>query len=199
MDRYILIFLILLTNAALSQTNVQRNFTQGYIVLLSGDTLKGNVALFSEEESSAHVDFKKNNYDTVSVFKPAEVSMYKRDNSFYFTKPVTDKKNAFVKIMEKGKVNLYKYSYETARAGSGEEFERKGPVEIKQNNKPPEKSFDYYLEKTKGDFKKIYRINMRGDLWNFFKGDDEQVKKIKSSKLEYDELPALIKDYNNSH
>ena len=201
MNKGILSILVLATNGVLAQSSQSRSFTQGYIVQQNGDTLKGNMAMLSEEESCAHIDFKKNNLDTVTVFTSDNVQLYKRENSVYVSKRVTDKKTAFVKSIEKGRINLYRYSYVYTKFGAAGEktIDKSGPVEIQHTSKPIDITYDYYLEKPGGDFKKITRQNQKGELWTFFKGDDEMVKKIKNTKIEYDEIPALIKEYNTSH
>ena len=183
--KFIFALLVLFAIAAPAQISNQKNFTQGYIVLLNGDTLKGNLALLTDEESCSFISFKKNTLDTVTTFTPDKVRVYNRENFFYEARPVTDKKTFFFQLIENGKVKLYKYAYEYTKFGaSGEKtIDRSGPVEIQHSNKPIEKTYDYYLEKTNGDFKKISRLNQRGDLWTFFKGNEEMVKKLRIQKL----------------
>ncbi len=201
MYKRVLFFLLLTIHTVHAQQSKSRSFTQGYLVQLNGDTLRGNMAALSEEESCGRIEFKKNNIDTVTIYSPDNVLLYKREGSVYVTKKIKDSKNQFVKVLEKGKINLYRYSFEYTKFGSSGEktVDKSGPVEITHSTKPIEKSYDYYLEKITDDLKRISRQNQKGDLWNFFKGNDEMVKKVKSTKMEYDEIPALIKDYNSTH
>lgn len=204
MFKNLFVFFLFISTITLSQTEVQRSFTQGYVVLSGGDTLKGNLAVLSEEESCERVYFRKNVTDTVTAYRPQELRMYKREGSVYVFKPLSDKKSGFVKWIEKGNVNVYQYSYVYTKAslkglgGSGKP-DQSGPVEIKQKERPTDVSYEYYLEKAGSEPKKISRGNIRGELWNFFKGDDLMVKKVKETKIEYDEIPGLIKEYNRQH
>ena len=179
--------------------SVMHSFTQGYLVKMNGDTLKGNIASLSEEENSDTVYFKQKADDAVTTFLPEDVKMFKREGNLYFSKQVSERKQAFVKLIEKGKVNLYLYSYQYRKGSDGGSVNTNavnGPVALNYKEKPMKKESLYYLEKSNGEIKKISRTNQRGDLWAFFKGDDEMVKKVKEQKLEYEEIPGLIKEHN---
>ena len=111
MLKNLLPFILLISTVSLSQTEIHRNFTKGYVVLTNGDTLRGNLAQVSESESCDTVFFKKNITDTVTGFNAGQLRMYKRDNVFYSSRIIATKKGAFVNVMELGKVNLYRYTY----------------------------------------------------------------------------------------
>src|SRR5215210_5790868 len=111
MFKNLLVISLFISTIALSQTGTTRSFTQGYVVLTGDDTLKGNLAMLSDEESCEHVYFKKATADTATTFTAADLKGYKRESAVYSGRMIADKKWGFVKVIEKGRVNVYQYAY----------------------------------------------------------------------------------------
>ena len=198
MRKLILLLLFLFNTFFIyGQSEKQKIFTTGYIVNISGDTVYGKLAILSPEESCKRLEFKNSLSETVQTFYPKEIIVYKRGMDIYSTRNVLrpeshiGNKNMFVKILVSGKVNVYQYNYfenESISTGPGTSF-----------GGPSQKAVtDYYLEKT-DVFKHIIRLYYKNDLWGFFKGDNEMVTKVRRSEYEYEEIPQMIKEYNQTH
>ena len=106
MFKNLLVFILLVSTAIYSQTEIHRNFTKGYVVLTNGDTLRGNLAQVSEAESCDTVDFKTNIMVTGTGFNAGQLRMYKRDHAVCRSRMISSHKEGRVRVIEQGKVHL---------------------------------------------------------------------------------------------
>lgn len=177
-----LIVLLLLSQFILAQ----KDYRNGYVINISGDTLVGQIDYRGDVFMSTHCNFKGNN-NVIINFTPSEISGYRFENGrFYITKKVKEEP-LFLEYLVNGKINIY-YS----RDGNGEHYyiDKEGedlieiPFEEKEkyiNNKK------YLSESTKHV----------GVLNYYFEGIPKMQSQINALKsLDHDPLIKLAKDYH---
>ncbi|HET6226322.1 MAG TPA: hypothetical protein VFF27_08590, partial [Bacteroidia bacterium] len=128
-----LFFITILSNNIHAQTK----YYKGYIVLLNGDTLNGEIRKNSKKEfdNFSKASFK-NDAGEIKTYHADKVKEYVVDGSTFISRNI-DGDQVFVKRLSKGVINLYELQ-----------------IEVMQMNEIRVKS-DYYMEKEAGEFVKI--------------------------------------------
>ena len=98
-----LFFIIILSNNIHAQTK----YYKGYVVLLNGDTLNGEIKKNSKKEfdNFSKASFK-NDAGEIKTYHPDKVKEYVVDGSTFISRNI-DGDQIFVKRLSKGVVNLY--------------------------------------------------------------------------------------------
>ena len=207
----IIIFLLFTPCVARAQEDKVKIFTTGYIVRISGDSAYGKLAMLSPEESCDHIDFKTDSSETAETLDAGKVKFYKRGFDLYYSRHVVrpkshiGNKDMFVKLIGTGKIKTYEYVYIESSGGGGMTMTStpfSNGAGMRFTSYPGSGSKDivteFYLEK-ENVFKHITRLNYKGDLWSFFKGDKEMVTKVRKSEYKYESIPKMINEYNETH
>ena len=113
-----------------SSANAQANYYKGYVILLTGDTLKGEIKMNPKHEldNFTKASYRKNEGSEIKTFNPKKIKEY-NVNGVTFVSRNLDGEQIFMKQLSSGLVNLYEEQ-----------------VEVYQMNEIKVKS-DYYMEK----------------------------------------------------
>jgi len=113
MKRFIPTFLILF--CFFISINAQENYSPGYIITNTYDTLRGYINYKTDIQNAKVCHFKTNLNDKEQFFLPGQIAGYRFTDvgRFYVTKSVTIKDSArtvFLEYLVKGIMNLYYYT-----------------------------------------------------------------------------------------
>lgn len=124
--------LFLLSGLAL---NAQSDFRPGYVILTSGDTLRGEINLKGNSAMSRNCIFRTEKNEEETTFSPDDLTEFRMDNGRYFvTENIAVNKKVFLEFLVKGKLCLYKYSGN----GEGRFYLHKEGDTIRELPKEPE-------------------------------------------------------------
>lgn len=162
-----------------SNSIAQAKYYPGYVILLNGDTLKGEIKKNPKREYDNFVKAqyrKKENVD-MKTYNATKIKEYCVDGVSYVSRNV-DGEQVFVKRLSKGNVNLYE-----------------SQTEVLQMNEIRVKS-DYYMEKTNGEFVKIKSGKFKKQVTDAMADNEEIVKAVEEKKYEYENIVELFEAYN---
>lgn len=162
-----------------SNAIAQAKYYPGYVILLNGDTLKGEIKKNPKREYDSFVKAqyrKKENVD-MKTYNATKIKEYCVDGVTYVSRNV-DGEQVFVKRLSKGTVNLYE-----------------SQVEVMQMNEIRVKS-DYYMEKGNGEFVKIKSGKFKKQVTDVMADNEEIVKAVEDKKYEYENIVELFEAYN---
>jgi len=164
-----------------SNSFAQAKYYPGYVILLNGDTLKGEVKKNPKKEFDNFTKAayrKKENVD-VKTYNATKIKEYSVDGVVYISRNI-DGEQVFVRRLSQGNVNLYE-----------------SQIEILQMNEIKVKS-DYYMEKDGGEFVKIKSGKFKKQVTEVMADNEEIVKALEEKKYDYDNIVELFKAYNKA-
>lgn len=180
-------FFILIIFLSFQSIYSQRDFRNGYIITVKGDTIKGLIDYRQGALKFEFCDFKKSKNHDVLIYDPAKLKGYGFFNDAYFESKKLKLKgkeklaDKFVEILVKGRATFYKYKalYFLELKNTSHELENKEErVFIKSNE------FIKYSNRYIGTL--IYALNDCSELKN----------KIKKTPFSEKSLTKLIELYN---
>jgi len=159
----------------------QAKYFPGYVIMLNGDTLKGELKKNPKREfdNFAKAAYRKKDGSDIKTFNPTKIKEYCVDGVTFVSRNV-DGEQVFVKRLSKGTVNLYE-----------------AQVEVLVMNDIKVKS-DYYMEKEAGEFVKIKSGKFKKQVEEVMGDNQEIVKALADKKYEYENIVELFKAYNKS-
>lgn len=161
-----------------SNIHAQTKYYKGYVVLLNGDTLNGEIRKNSKKEFDNFTKASfKNEAGEIKTYHADKVKEYVVDGATFISRNV-DGDQIFVKRLSKGAVNLYEVQ-----------------VEVMQMNEIKVKS-DYYMEKEAGEFVKIKSGKFKKQIVDVMGDNQEVVKGIEEKKYDYDNIVEVFNVYN---
>lgn len=164
-----------------SKVFAQAKYYPGYVILLNGDTLKGEIKVNPKKEFDNFVKAqyrKKENVD-MKTYNATKIKEYCVNGVTYVSRNV-DGEQMFVKRLSKGAINLYE-----------------SQIEVLQMNEIKVKS-DYYMEKSNGEFVKIKSGKFKKQVTEAMSDDEVIVKALEDKKYEYENIVELFEAYNKS-
>lgn len=123
MKRLLLPLALLFISVALSGQN---DFRQGYVILTSGDTLRGQIDLRRNDVMQDVCKFRADEKSETVKYSPYELSEYRIDNGRCFsTIDLPEGGRIFAEYLVKGKINLY---YTTDATGDHYFVQKEGDI-----------------------------------------------------------------------
>lgn len=156
-------------------------YKTGYIVLLSGDSVKGDIRVNTKKELPLFSKVAVKQGEATKTYKPEQVKEYGFESTHFVARKI-DGEMQFVKVLSSGRVNLYEWQYELQR---GNEVVVESEYYIEKNDGASE------MQKAKsGKFKKIVAEIMadNSELVARVQGDDK--------KYEVAEMTQVCDEYN---
>jgi len=99
-------------------SNAQKDFRQGYVILNSGDTLKGEIDCRGDNLMGSVCSFRPGHKNPVTMYNPGDILSYRVDATRYFASKSIKTNNGntmvFLEFLVKGKINIYYYRNEVA-------------------------------------------------------------------------------------
>jgi len=162
-------------------TFAQAKYFPGYVIMLTGDTLKGELKKNPKRDfdNFAKAAYRKKDGGEIKTFNPTKIKEYCVDGVVFVSLNVGGDQ-VFVKRLSKGTVNLYE-----------------SQIEVLQMNDIKVKS-DYYMEKEAGEFVKIKSGKFKKQVEEVMSDNEEIVKALADKKYEYDNIVELFNAYNKS-
>lgn len=152
----------------------------GYIVLVSGDSVKGDIRVNTKKELPLFQKVALKQGQSTKTYKPEQVKEYGFEEMRFVSKKV-DGENMFLKVLSDGQVNLYEGQFEFYR----------GDQLIVEKEYYIEKNGDGELQKAKpGKFKKTVAEIMSDntELVARVQGEDK--------KYEIGDMLSVVQEYN---
>jgi hypothetical protein len=162
-----------------ANASAQIKYYKGYVLLLNGDTLKGEIKknLKKEFDNYNRAAFRKAEGSEIKTFRADKIKEYCVDGVTFVSRNV-DGEQVFVKRLSKGNVNLYE-----------------AQIEVLQMNELKVKS-DYYMEKEAGEFVKIKSGKFKKQITDAMGDNEDIVKGLEEKKYDYDNIVELFNTYN---
>jgi hypothetical protein len=95
------------------EIKAQPDFKSGYIVLKSGDTLKGTIDYKGNMQMGSECKFKPVNKDSIFKYRPNDLIEYRfNDSKFFISRYIkngNDSINVFLEFLFKGRLNIFRY------------------------------------------------------------------------------------------
>lgn len=159
--------------------NAQAKFFKGYVVLLNGDTLNGEIKknMKKEFDNFSRASFRKVDGSELKTYRADKIKEYVVDGTTFVSRNV-EGEQVFVKRLSKGSVNLYE-----------------AQVEVLQMNELKVKS-DYYMEKEAGEFVKIKSGKFKKQIVDVMGDNEEIVKGLEDKKYDYENIVEVFNVYN---
>jgi hypothetical protein len=162
-----------------SKSFAQAKYYPGYVILLTGDTLKGEIKINPKKEydNFTKAQYRKKENVDMKTYNATKIKEYCVNGVTYVSRNV-DGEQVFVKRLSKGNVNLYE-----------------SQTEVMQMNEIRVKS-DYYMEKSNGEFVKIKSGKFKKQVTEAMADNEDIVKAVEDKKYEYENIVELFEAYN---
>ncbi|MCX6295241.1 MAG: hypothetical protein NTX97_04080 [Bacteroidetes bacterium] len=159
----------------------QAKYYPGYVIVLNGDTLKGEIKKNPKREfdNFTKAAYRKKDGSEIKTFNPTKIKEYCVDGVTFVSRNV-DGEQVFVKRVSKGVANLYE-----------------SQIEVMQMNDIKVKS-DYYMEKQDGGFVRIKSGKFKKQIEEVMADNEEIVKALEEKKYDYDNIVELFNAYNKT-
>jgi hypothetical protein len=161
--------------------SAQAKYFTGYVIMLNGDTLKGEIKKNPKREfdNFTKAAYRKKEGSEMKTFNATKIKEYCVDGITFVSRNV-EGEQVFVKRLSKGAVNLYE-----------------SQIEVLQMNDLKVKS-DYYMEKDAGEFVRIKSGKFKKQVQEVMSDNEEIVKALEEKKYEYDNIVELFNAYNKT-
>ena len=166
---------------AFNTASAQVKYMPGYVIMLNGDTLKGEVKENPKHEfdNFTKASYRKKEGSEIKSFTPAKIKECCVDGITFVSRNV-DGEQVFVKRLSKGAVNLYE-----------------AQIEVMQMNEIRVKS-DYYMEKAGGEFVKVKSSKFKKQMSDAMSDNQEIVKALEDKKYDYENIVEVVNAYNKT-
>lgn len=157
----------------------QVKYYPGYVIMLNGDSLKGEVKRNPKREfdNFTKASFRKKEGSEIKSFSPAKIKEYCVDGTIFVSRNI-DGEQVFVKCISRGAVMLYE-----------------AQIEVMQMNEIRVKS-DYYLEKKGGEFVKVKSSKFKKQMTDAMSDNEEIVKALEDKTYDYENIVEVVNAYN---
>lgn len=164
-----------------TEASAQIKYYKGYVLMLNGDTLKGEIKknLKKEFDNFCRAAYRKSDGAEIKTFRPDKIKEYYVDGVTFVSRNV-DGEQVFVKRLSKGVVNLYESQIETLQMND---------LKVKS---------DYYMEKAAGEFVKIKSGKFKKQISDAMSDNEDVLKGLEEKKYDYENIVELFNVYNKT-
>ena len=159
----------------------QSSFYPGYIILLTGDTLTGEVKMNPKKDLDmfSKTTFKKGQ-ESPKAYKANKIKEYKVDKTVFVSRNI-DGEQVFIKRISTGMVNLYELK-----------------IEVLHMNEIKEK-IDYYMEKIgeEGPIK-IKSGRFRKQVADAMADNEKILQDLEDKKYDFENIVEVFNEYNKT-
>lgn len=180
--QFVVLFLIAYTLFIFQQNlNAQVKYLKGYVVLISGDTVNGEIRNNPsiEYENYRKIRFREAKGKKIMSYTPTTIKSFKLDNSIFISRNFEDEE-VFIKCVLTGTFNLYEAQVEVMQ-NTGIVLEKSYLFENAQEK--------ILIEINDRKFKK--------QMSELFSDNQEIVQKIEDKAFTYKNVVDLFDAYNN--
>jgi len=160
----------------------QVKYYPGYVIMLKGDTLKGEIKKNPKKEFDNFVKaaYRKSEGNEIKTFNPTKITEYCVDGVKYVSRNI-EGEQVFIKLISAGVVNLYE-----------------AQIEVYQMNDLKIKS-DFFMEKI-GEVGpvKIKSGKFRKQVQEVMADNEDIVKGLEDKTYDYENIVEVFNTYNKS-
>lgn len=176
------LFLLLFVFGAFSAVKAEYVWKPGYVILNSGDTVKGEVKYNTKKELQLFSKVTLKQGETMKNYKPDQIKEYGYEDVKFLTRTM-DKELVFLKLVSAGKINLFEWQFEVYH---GDE------IQVEK---------DYYIEKTAGSAKEPEKLKgnkFKKTVAEMMADHTELVSRVEADNKKYEiaEMQSVIEEYN---
>lgn len=160
----------------------QAKYYPGYVIMLKGDTLKGEIKKNPKKEFDNFVKaaYRKSEGGEIKTFNPTKITEYCVDGFKYVSRNI-DGEQVFIKLISSGAVNLYE-----------------AQLEVYQMNDIKIKS-DYFMERSgEAGPIKIKSGKFRKQVQEVMSDNEDIVKGLEDKTYDFDNIVEVFNTYNKS-
>ncbi len=156
----------------------------GYVILNSGDTLRGDIKYNTKKELSLFTKVTLKNAENVQKnYKPDDIKEFAYED-VHFLSRIMDKEPVFLKLVSAGQINLFEWQFEVYH-GDQTEVEK-----------------DFYIEKVGSDAKepeKLKGSKFKKTVSELMSDNTDLVSRVESDDKKYEiaEMQSVIEEYND--
>lgn len=162
----------------------ETEWKSGYVILTSGDTVKGQIKYNPKKELPLFSKVCLKNAENVQKnYKPDDVKEYCYDN-VHFVSRTMDKELVFLKLVSAGKINLFEWQFEVYH-GDQTLIEK-----------------DFYIEKVGGEEKEPKKLkgnHFKKTVSELMADHTELVARVEAENKKYEikDMQSVIEEYND--
>jgi hypothetical protein len=176
------LFLLLFVFGAFSAVKAEYVWKSGYVILNSGDTVKGDVKYNTKKELQLFSKVTLKQGETMKNYKPDQIKEYGYEDVKFLTRTM-DKELVFLKLVSAGKINLFEWQFEVYH---GDE------IQVEK---------DYYIENTAGSAKELEKLKgnkFKKTVAEMMADHTELVSRVEADnkKYEFAEMQSVVEEYN---
>jgi hypothetical protein len=157
----------------------QTTFTKGYVVMASGDTIRGEIKHNPKKEFAqfSKVTIKLSETETKTL-KAEKVKLYSYGATTFISRLV-DGEQVFMKRISEGAIDLYEWQYEAYRGNE---------VVIRS---------DFYLEKEgEAEPVRVKEGKFTKQVAEIMSDNEDIVKELEEKKYNYENISEVVDNYN---
>jgi hypothetical protein len=182
MKKYLYLTLICVIGAFTS-AKADLVWKSGYVILNSGDTVKGEIKYNTKKELPLFSKVTLKSADNVQKnYKPDQIKEYGFENMRFLTRTM-DKELVFLKLVSAGQINLFEWQFEIYH----------GDQTLVEK--------EFYIEKVGGDAKEPEKLKgnrFRKTVAELMADNVELVTRVENDGKKYEiaEMQSVIEEYN---
>jgi hypothetical protein len=179
-----LTLVLLLVLGSFTAAKADLVWKQGYVLLNTGDTLKGEIKYNTKKELPLFTKVTLKNAEGVQKnYKPEDVREFSYEGVRFLSRTM-DKELVFLKLVSEGQINLFEWQYEVYH-GDQTQVEK-----------------DFYVEKAGGtdkEPKKLKGNHFKKTVSELMADHSELVARIEAENKKYEikDMQSVIEEYNN--
>lgn len=174
--------LLLFTAFTITSLHAELVYKTGYVVLISGDSVKGDIRVNTKKELPLYQKVAVKQGESTKTYKPEQVKEYGFESTLFVARKV-DGEMQFLKVISSGHVNLYELQFEVQR----------GDALIVES--------EYYIEKNDGtaELQKAKSGKFKKTVAELMNDNAELVARVESSDKKYEiaEMKQVCEEYNS--
>jgi hypothetical protein len=176
-----LLAFVLVFTAASFTLHAELVWKTGYIILNSGDSVRGDIKVNTKKELSLFQKISLKQGDAIKNYKPGQVKEYGFESTRFLAKKV-DGEMQFLKVLSAGRINLYEFQFEMQH-GSDIVVEK-----------------EYYIEKNDGtgELQKAKSGKFKKTVAELMADNATLVARVQSDNKKYEiaDMQSVVDEYN---
>ncbi|MDQ3109676.1 MAG: hypothetical protein M3R17_07245 [Bacteroidota bacterium] len=170
---------LLFSAGTFSSVHAETVYKSGYVVLISGDSVKGDIRINTNKELPLFQKVALKQGETTKTYKPEQVKEYGFGSTQFVARKI-DGEMQFVKVISSGQVNLFEWQYELQR----------GPDLIVES--------EYYIEKNGAELQKAKSGKFKKTVAELMSDNTELVTRVQGDDKKYviAEMKQVCDEYN---
>ena len=178
-----LTLLLILVFGGFSVAKAEYVWKTGYVILNSGDTLKGDIKYNTKKELPLFSKVTLKQGEVQKNYKPDQIKEFSFEQTRFLTRTM-DKELVFLKLVSQGQINLFEWQFEMMH----------GEKTIVDK--------DYYIEKigsTEKEPQKLKGNRFKKTVAELMADHTELVARVEADDKKYEigEMQSVIEEYNN--